>query len=330
MTETFTADQAAPLAVVERSGFIESRHVGSAVVLAPDGAVIRAIGAPQAPVFPRSSIKPVLAAVSIAHGADVRGEAAGLATSSHAGTESHVAVVHRMLADGGFSEDDLLCPPAWPLSEDARSAWQGSGGTKSRVRHNCSGKHAAMLLACRAQGWSTHDYTSPDHPLQRAMQAQVEAVGGSPVAAVGVDGCGVPTLAIPLEALARAIQWAATAREDSPDAAARGAARAVNAVRQTPWTVDGSGRENTVLVEETGAFAKYGAEGLVVVVAPSGHTAAVKMLDGSTRAVFLTGMRLLEQIGALEPERVSAAVARMDSLRVLGGGVPVGEIRALV
>ena len=51
--QVFSVDESVELAVVERSGFVESRHAGSAVVLGPEGAVVRPRGAPARPGLPR-------------------------------------------------------------------------------------------------------------------------------------------------------------------------------------------------------------------------------------------------------------------------------------
>ena len=62
--------------------------------------------------------------------------------------------------------------------------------------HNCSGKHAGMLAACRAHGWPLHPYRELSHPLQQRV---AELVGPADVA---VDGCGVPTFALTLSGMA--------------------------------------------------------------------------------------------------------------------------------
>ncbi|HWV49417.1 MAG TPA: asparaginase, partial [Microbacterium sp.] len=74
MLETLTAADAVELAVVERSGFIESRHVGAAVVLSPEGDVIAAHGNADALILPRSSLKPLQAVACITAGAPLEGE----------------------------------------------------------------------------------------------------------------------------------------------------------------------------------------------------------------------------------------------------------------
>lgn len=341
--------------MVERSGFVESRHYGAAVVLAPDGSVERARGAVSVPIFPRSTLKPLQASVCLALGADLHGDQAGLATASHSGTPEHIAVVEAILDGGGLDAGALRCPPAWPGDAAARRAWAGEGGQPDRIHMNCSGKHAAMLRACLAQGWPTETYLNPDHPLQQQIAATLTRVSGEPVHAVGVDGCGAPLFAVSLVALARTIHWAVTAEDrvkrgaaaapgagqpeaGAPEAGApetstldtgaldAAAARIVAAVLEHPWTIDGPGRENTLAIQHFGSLAKGGAEGVLVLTAPDRRVVALKVLDGSMRPATLVALELLVQAGSLERSEAAAFLPNLD-LEIRGGDAVVGAIR---
>ncbi|RWZ68672.1 asparaginase [Labedella populi] len=326
---TFTPAEAVELAVVERSGFVESRHIGSAVVLSPDGTVAQRFGSPDAPVFPRSSLKPFQALAVLNAGVPLRDEHAALATASHAGTSRHVSVVRAMLASAALSEDALQCPADWPSDRRARDEVVAAGLGPSRVAMNCSGKHAAMLLACVANGWPVDSYLDAAHPMQAAVRDTVERLTGERPAATAVDGCGAPVLAIGLTALARGIQKIATSSLSSPFALYRNAAIIVDAVRRHPWALDGVGRDNTVVIERLGVFAKGGAEGVMVMTAPDGTTVTSKTLDGSSRAATVVALALLVDAGALEASAVDEVVPELH-LDVLGGGAPVGRIRSVV
>jgi L-asparaginase II len=100
-------------------------------------------------------------------------------------------------------------------------------------------------------------------------------------------------------------------------------------VRENPWGIAGPGQPDTVLIERLGVFAKGGAEGVHVVVAPDGTTVALKMLDGSLRATAAVALRLLEKAGALRSSDVADAMSLLP-LSVLGGGRDVGIIRPTV
>lgn len=326
MPQTFSAADSVELALVERSGFVESRHVGVAVVLAPDGTVRDRLGDVDAPVLPRSTLKPLQALAFLAAGAPLDGERLGLATASHSGTDRHVAVVRDILDAAGLGEDALQCPPAWPGDTATRDELVRERLAPARIRMNCSGKHAAMLLTCAVNGWDTATYLDPAHPLQAQIRETAERLLGEKVGSVAVDGCGAPVYPVSLTALARAIHRIGTASPSSPFALHRSAGALVAAVRSHPWTIDGPDRPDTVAIERLGVFAKTGAEGVLVMVAPDGTTVALKILDGNGRAATAVALRLLERAGALAPADVAETMTRL-SLSLSGGDRTVGAIR---
>lgn len=329
MAQTFTVPDAVELAVVERSGFVESRHAGSAVVLDPDGVAVRTLGDVDTPILPRSSLKPLQALACLTAGAPLEGEHLALATASHSGTDRHVAVVRSILAAAGRGEDDLQCPPAWPSDPATRDELVRELGQPQRIRMNCSGKHAAMLLACAANGWDHTAYLDPMHPLQLHIREVIERLTGVKPAATAVDGCGAPVFAMSLAALARAVHRIGSSSERSPFALHRSAGQLVRAVRENPWTIDGPGRPDTIVIERLGAFAKGGAEGVMVMVAPNGATVALKILDGNGRAATAIALTLLVRVGALPAGDVAQTLPLLP-LSVTGGGQDVGSIRPTV
>jgi L-asparaginase II len=191
---------------------------------------------------------------------------------------------------------------------------------------NCSGKHAAMLLTCVTNGWDPAGYLSPEHPLQVHIRDVVERLLGEKTPTTAIDGCGAPVYATTLFGLARAVHRIGNSSTTSPFALHRSAGALVQAVRDNPWTIDGPGRPDTIVIDELGVFAKGGAEGVMVMVAPDGTTVALKMLDGSGRAATAVALRLLERAGALATSDVAAAMQKLP-LSVSGGGQDVGAIR---
>jgi L-asparaginase II len=227
-----------------------------------------------------------------------------------------------MLERAGLSEADLRCPAEWPRDADAVFAARQSGLGPRAVTMNCSGKHAAFLMACVENGWSTRDYLDPQHPLQQRVRATVEEFSGQRVERVGTDGCGAPLFAIDLVALARAFGRVVGAGPQ-PDPHA---ATLVSSILAHPWAIQGPGRANTIVIEELGLIAKGGAEGVIAMAAGDGTAVAVKILDGSPRVTTLVALELLAQRGAIA--RADAdRVIRMTVEPVLGRGVPVGELR---
>ena len=140
----------APLVRIVRSGLEESVHHGHVAVCDVDGRILAAVGDPRRRVFARSSMKPLQAAVSLRRIDDpIAEDLVAIACASHNGEPDHVRAVRRLLRAGGLTEAAIRCPPALPSrGEDARRV-----GRPRRVFHNCSGKHAAMVVAAEAGGW---------------------------------------------------------------------------------------------------------------------------------------------------------------------------------
>lgn len=300
------------LAEVVRSGFVESRHRGALVVLAPDGSLARALGDVRAPVFPRSSNKPMQAAGVLRAGLDLAGERLALAAASHAGEPFHRELVARMLAERGLTEEALGCPAERPGFGEGE-------GPASRLAMNCSGKHAAMLAVCVERGWPLDSYLDPGHPLQRLIEETVTEATGEPVARTGVDGCGAPLPAYSLTGLARAFRSFVLAEPGTPRR------RVADAMRAHPEYVGGTGRPDTLLMRAVpGTLSKLGAEGVQAVALPDGRALAFKIEDGAARARLAVLAAALRGLG-VDPAAVSAA---LPPEVVLGAGLPVGEVRA--
>jgi L-asparaginase II len=321
---TFTVESAVELAVVERSGFVESRHIGAAVVLAADGTVVTQLGDITTPILARSTLKPLQALASMQSGVPLRGAQVALACASHTGSLDHMDVVEGMLKAAGVKVDQLQCPAAWPQDETARTWLTRSEKGKSRLAYNCSGKHAAFLWACTENGWDTHSYLEPNHPLQQRIRTVIEEFSEERIAHLGIDGCGAPVAAISLTGLARAYSRLAKAPGDKNSNAR--AATIATSMLDYPWAVQGRGEANTIVMEELDVIAKIGAEGVLVMATPQGVSAAVKVLDGNLRATSLVALTLLAAAGAVDIPGVSSVLEKVVE-PVLGGGRPVGKIR---
>lgn len=311
------------MAEVVRSGFVEGRHHGSVVALAPDGSVEWSVGDVDSPVLPRSCNKPPQAVGMVEQGLDLPSDLLALACASHSGEPMHLAGVRRLLGVAGLSEDDLQCPVDWPMIDSVRDEALRSGASASRVFMNCSGKHAAMLATCVAQGWDTAAYLSPEHPLQQAIVETFARLTGEPVSKIAVDGCGAPLLSTSLTGLARAFRTVALTSSGAEHAVA-------SAIRAHPELVSGSTRDELALLRAVpGAIGKAGAEACHAVALPDGRAFALKIEDGGGRARPVVMAAALARSGVLEMDGVDAEAVRRTGEHVLvGGGVPVGEVRA--
>ena len=271
-----------PISVVVRRGeTVESRHRVDAVVVR-DGSVVDALGEPKLVTFMRSAAKPLQALPLARARADLPSDELAIACASHLADDGQLAAVRSLLARSGSTEDDLACGP--------------DGTPPSRLRHNCSGKHAGMLLTCTERGWPTQGYQGSDHPLQLELGAELADAAGlrTTELATGVDGCGVVTWALPLAAMARAFSGL-QAREGGEAVAA--------AMSAHPGLIRGERSPDTRLMRALpGWIAKGGAEGVLCAAAPDGTALALKVEDGSSRAVGPALAHALLRLGERVPE----------------------------
>ncbi|MBB2892797.1 asparaginase [Flexivirga oryzae] len=321
-TSSLSALSDAPvLAHVDRGGFIESVHRGVAVITTPDGEVDFALGDPTAPCFPRSSNKPLQTLAMLRSGLQL-GEPrlVALASASHSGEQFHLDGVRAILAGAGLTEADLQNTPDLPYDEQACVQWLRDGHDATSITQNCSGKHAAMLATCVANGWDTATYRDPQHPLQQAMAATISELAHEEIASIAVDGCGAPVMAISPVGLARAFGAVASARAGTHEATVR------DGIRTAPEYLGGTRRDVTKLIQGVdGLIAKDGAEAVYAVGLADGRGLVVKIADGGQRARPVVMAELLRRAGVSGP-----AVDELGHADVLGHGEPVGAITAVI
>jgi L-asparaginase II len=322
-----------PVAVlVTRGGQVESRHLGRLVVADSRGRTTVAIGQVDEPVFPRSAIKPFQALPLVETGAldAYGGDAAdlALACASHNGEEIHTRRVLDWLGRAGLVEQDLRCGGHPPLLATAEAARIRAGRPVTPVFNNCSGKHTGMLCVARILRAPLDTYLDRDHPVQRRVDdALRELTGLDPLPPPGIDGCGVPSWPIPLQALARAAARLAMPKGLTPGRAAA-LTRIADAMTAHPDMVAGTGRLCSALMRAAPwIVAKTGAEGVYLAGnRRTGHGLALKAVDGATRAAEAMLLAAMERLGWLDgAERRELAGFGAKPIRNVAGA-EVGRI----
>lgn len=296
---------------VVRNEMVESVHAGHLLILDASGNTLLQLGDIDSLIYPRSAVKSLQASAMVRAGAKLNDQQLALACASHAGSAAHLAVAQSTLASVGLNESALRNTPDKPLDLKERAAWGDKAPTS--LAANCSGKHAAMLATCVANGWDLVDYKKPEHPLQIAIRAEFESLSGEKITHVGVDGCGAALFAISLKGLANAIRNLTLSQDPVHKSV-------VNACCTNPVLVSGVGRLPTLLMEKvSGLFVKDGAEGVMIISTASGEVIVWKMSDGSQRGASALAVATLSHLG------ISVDIEREN---VLGDGQVVGEIRA--
>jgi L-asparaginase II len=305
------------LAEIVRSGFVEGVHRGRLVLLDADGSVALEVGDARETVLPRSCSKLMQAVGMLDAGLELDGELLAIAAGSHAAQEFHIDAVRKILAGAGLDEGALRTPAARPSDEAALAHFYRTGGTDAPIYFNCSGKHAAMLATSARNGWPTESYLDPAHPVQLAARAAIERLTGEQVKAEAVDGCGAPLLGFSLVGLARAFRACVLAEPGSHER------RVADAMRAYPQYVSGEEALDAAAMRAVpGLLAKIGAEAVYAAALPDGRALAFKIDDGAKRVVPAV---LAEALRRLDVP--AADVAGFGRVPLLGGGVPVGELR---
>jgi L-asparaginase II len=324
------------LVEVTRGALVESRHRGAVCVMDADGGVVLSLGDIDRPIFPRSAVKALQALPLLEDGAAARfsltASEISLAVASHSGEPDHVAVAAGMLAKAGLDSGCLECGAHWPMGEAASRELSRSGGAPSALHNNCSGKHAGFVcLACHA-GDDPTGYIRADHAVQRRVREALIETTGDPhhEERRGIDGCSIPTYAIPLRALALAFARFGTGHGYEPRRAE--AARLIReSVAAAPLMVAGTRRFDTVLMEALGAraFVKTGAEGVYCGALPElGLGIALKADDGAGRSAEVVMANLIRRFLPLEGEAAEKVASLAAPVFKNWNGIEVGCLRS--
>jgi L-asparaginase II len=263
--------------VVRRGGLVEAEHLVHAAFVR-DGELVASAGDPELVTYLRSAAKPFQALpLARAWGEDLQARELAIASASHLAGPEQLAAVELLLARAACGEDDLECGPA--------------GSPPSRLKHNCSGKHAGMLAVCRTHGWRTVGYRLPGHRMQRQNLTDIARAADleEDDLRIATDGCGVVTFALTLERMAHMF----TTLESTPEGR-----RVADAMREFPELIRGEGATDTLLMRALpGTVAKGGAEGLLCGVLPERVGFALKCADGSQRPLRAALAFLLTPLG---------------------------------
>jgi len=326
-----------------RGGMRESAHRGAVVVVDSDGRRVVELGDVERAVFPRSAVKLLQAIPLVESGAAERLELddqeLAIACASHNGEPAHVAVVERMLGKAGLDASALECGAHWPRQTPVANAIAAEHREPSALHNNCSGKHAGFLcLACMLAGRGhvrqyAKGYVAPRHPVMRAVTEALQAATGHDLghAPRGIDGCSIPTFAIPLHALALAFARVGTGTGLRPGHA-RAATRLRQAVASEPFMAAGSDRFDTQVMAALGerVYCKVGAEAVFCASFPErGLGVAIKIDDGNTaRAAEVAMAATIEAFVELDNDEASL-LHRLSEVHLRNwNGIEVGTLRA--
>jgi L-asparaginase II len=306
------ADMNPVLVNIWRGNAIENHHRGAVSVIDSSGRPVLAIGDVQRPVFPRSAIKFLQAIPFVESGAiehySLKDQHIAIACASHNGEPLHVELVEDWLQSIQCDHDDLECGAQLPLHQATQFELMQQGRGPQRTHHDCSGKHLGMLSTCKHLGENTLNYRLYNHSAQRRWFDVLENLSNSRAMQLpwGYDGCGIPTLALPLQRIAIAMARFGDASNMSTERRAA-VERIQAAVTRHPYLVAGKERSCTAIMERLApqVLVKVGAQGVYTASLPeSGLGVALKIDDGNDSAARVVLGAVLQHLGVIDVHTV--------------------------
>jgi L-asparaginase II len=295
------------LAKVYRGKTIESIHYGSVVVVNSSGKLIYRIGDPNFVTFLRSSAKPFQAIpvveLGVAEAFGFTQQEIAIIAGSHNGEKKHVGVVRNILKKIGLNRNFLKCGTHVPHYYTALGITPPKKKF-SPLQHNCSGKHAGMLAVSVYKNWNLKDYLKPNHPVQKLILKKISELCEYPEKKIkiGIEGCGAPTHGLPLKNMAIGFSKLVTFKSKN-EITSQALQVVADSIWKYPEMVSGKGRLDYALVTASRGklICKAGAEALhCAAILDKGWGLAIKILDGTRRAVNPAAVEVYRQLGILK------------------------------
>lgn len=293
-----------------RGELVDLVTTGSIAVVDSTGKLLYSAGDPYKVAYARSSAKLIQAMAPVSCGATdyfkfTEQEIAQIC-SSHSGEKTHVDTVRSILKKIGLDEGYLQCGPHYPFKEDVTKEMKLKGEKPLDVHNNCSGKHSGMLTTVKYLDEDLETYYKIDHPHQKRITniiAEICDYDANKII-IGLDGCGVPVHALPLNKFAYGM--ARMCKPDTlPEKYEEAATKIINAVIKHPVNVSGSDRIDYKLMQKypKKLVVKSGANGYFGGGIPGkGIGFAIKTNDGLSSMRNAVLVELLYQIGVISEE----------------------------
>lgn len=284
---------------VDGAAIAEIIHRGLVAVVDGLGRSLLTIGDDTTRIHLRSCAKPVqLLPLIESNGLGAVSEEPydrALLMSSHTGARIHTERVKAILAENNLDETALRCGIHPPHDDEARRELHLLQQKPSTLHNNCSGKHTAMILACRALDLDEKNYDDVDHELQRLIKKHLATLGDlSPdLIGHGIDGCSLPSWVMPIKNIA--LIYARMAYWQTPNVNSDFYRRAFVSMWQSaidyPEYLSGDGKLDCEVIRfgHGAIFSKTGADGMHALSFlpcnnyPHGLGVVIKIVDGDLR-----------------------------------------------
>jgi L-asparaginase II len=319
-----------------RGDLVECEYEGHICGVSYSGDVLYQFGNPQHMTYLRSAAKPIQAIPAfrnrIGEQFQLDEKELTIMTASHRAEPYHVRALESMLGKIGIDESELVCHSTYPLNADARNELVAQGKPERHLYHNCSGKHLGILAYSKSKGYSTADYAVPNHPVQQEILATLAMLAEYPAEqiVIGIDGCGFPVFALPLNHIAK-VYLKLACPELIEDGATRIAVEQITQLMNANFEmVSGTGLICSTLLKDDNIVAKGGAKGIYCFGLRKEKLAfALKVMDGSEEKWPLIVASILEQIGYERTETIERLYQLCPKQFTNGNGTIVGANKAV-
>ena len=319
-----------------RGELLDLTHYGYIVVVNDKGEVIYSAGDPEAVVFYRSASKPIQALPVIAHKLDEKygltEEETVLFAGSHLGEDFHVAALKSIMEKSGLNPDDLIMKPGVPGLPAANEERIRKGLPKSKLYHNCSGKHAALMLTQREMGGDVKDYWKVDAVGEEEVLRTMSELSEYPMenVKIGIDGCGVPVFAYPIKNIAIAYKNLACIDTIKDDTLREAAEKYVPRIHKYPHMMRGTGYLCSLINHDPNIVAKGGANSVYGIGLKKERLGiALKVKDGNEVIWPIIIREIFRQIGYYNEETNKMLLAQHSGVTVNDNDTPVVELKAV-
>ncbi|MFC0470446.1 asparaginase [Halalkalibacter kiskunsagensis] len=316
-----------------RSSIVENYHPINYVILNKQKEIKYSSGDIESPVYFRSAAKPLQAIPAFLAGAPkayhLTENEAALFCASHRGENIHQKQLRRLIGKLKISEERLVCNHSYPLNTKPKEELIWRREKKRRLLHNCSGKHAGMIAASRLNGWDENGYEKENHPLQKQIHHIIKELSecrdGDMI--VGLDGCGVPTLAIPLYNLALTYLKFVCLEYVSDPLLKGGIEEVGRVMNQAPEMIASNKFICTELLRDSNIIAKGGAEGVYTFALRKEKVSiALKVTSGSEVVWPIVITHILEKLSYSNVDTITRLKETFPAIRFNDAGAKTGYL----
>lgn len=319
-----------------RNGVLENVHYGQVCIVNESGNITHELGDAQTTTFLRSAAKPFQALPVYIHEADkefgVTEKEATIFMASQRGEAYHEEALASIKEKLAIEEDALICSAQYPLNDAPKEKYIYDHKSKRKMLHNCAGKHFGILALTKTIDAPLETYGDLEGPAQQLSLDAMAYMAEFPKEEIqfGVDGCGFPVYAMPLQNIANAYMRLANPALLDDAKYAKAVTRAGKLMSAHPEMIASHDFVCTVLLNDPNLVAKGGAKGVYGIgLRDEKIGIALKVIDGSEDVWPNIIARILESIDYKNKATIQALYDLSPKQLTNDGDKLVGERRTV-